>query len=314
MTRKKTEKTNNVQTIFLKKEIWRHRELYFFLLPGFIALIIFSYGPMYGIVNAFQDVKFGKGYGMNDWVGLYHFKRFFSSTWFGTIMVNTMSVSILQQILSWPVPIVIALLLHNCTKKGIKKTAQMTSYLPHLLSTVVVVSIINVFCAGDYGLINILLRSVGLERINFFGEPGWVYPMYIISSIWKDAGYSAVVYLGALSSVDEELMEASRIDGASKLQGIWYIQIPCIVPTVVTMFIMSMGNLFAMGADKMLLLQTDLNLSASEIISTYVYKTGVMQTQYGFSAAVGLFQNVINVTLLLIVNWICKKKLDTSII
>ena len=314
MTRKKTEKTNNVQTRFLKKEIWRHRELYFFLLPGFIALIIFSYGPMYGIVNAFQDVKFGRGYGMNDWVGLYHFKRFFSSTWFETIMVNTVSVSFLRQLFTWPIPIVVALLLHNCTNTGIKKTAQMTSYLPHLLSTVVVVSIINVFCAGDYGLINIILRSAGMERINFFGEPGWVYPLYIISDIWKDSGYSAVIYMGALSSVDEELMEASKIDGANKLQSIWYIQLPCIVPTVVTMFIMSMGNLFAMGADKMLLLQTSLNLSASEIISTYVYKTGIMQTQYGFSAAVGLFQNVINVTLLLVVNWICKKKLDTSII
>ena len=314
MTKKKTEKTSTVQTRFLKKEIWRHRELYFFLLPGFIALLIFSYGPMYGIVTAFQDVKFGRGYGMNEWVGLYHFKRFFNSTWFETIMVNTMSVSFLRLIFTWPLPIIMALLLHNCTSKGIKKTAQMTSYLPHLLSTVVVVSIINLFCAGDFGLINIVLRNAGMERISFFGEPGLVYPLYIISDIWKETGYSAVVYMGALSSVDEELMEASKIDGASKLQSIWHIQIPCIIPTIVTMFIMSMGNLFAMGADKMLLLQTDLNISASEIISTYVYKVGIMQSQYGFSAAVGLFQNVINVTMLLTVNWICKKKLDTSII
>lgn len=314
MTRKRTKQQGNVQTRFLKKEIWRHRELYFFLLPGLIALIIFSYGPMYGLVNAFQNVKFGKGYGMNDWVGFYHFKRFFNSTWFKPVLINTISISFLKNIVTWPVPIIVALLLHNCTSTGIKKTAQMTSYLPHLLSTVVVVSIINVFCAGDYGLINILLRSSGLERINFFGEPGWVYPLYIISDIWKDSGYSAVIYLGALSSVDEELMEASKIDGANKLQSIWHIQLPCIIPTIVTMFIMSVGNLFAMGADKMLLLQTDLNLSASEIISTYVYKVGIVQTQYGFSAAVGLFQNVINVTLLLTVNWICKKKLDTSII
>lgn len=314
MTRKKSETTSNMQTRFLRKEIWRHRELYLFLLPGLTALIIFSYGPMYGIVNAFQNVKFGKGYGMNEWVGLYHFKRFFNSTWFETIIVNTVSVSLLRELFSWPIPIILALLLHNCTKPGIKKVAQMTSYLPHLLSTVVVVSIINVFCAGDYGLINIFLSNAGLKKINFFGEPGWVYPMYIISDIWKGAGYSAVIYLGALSSVDEELIEASRIDGANKLKSIWHIQLPCILPTVVTMLIMSMGNLFAMGADKMLLLQTSLNLSASEIISTYVYKTGIIQTQYGFSAAVGLFQNVINVTLLLAVNWICKKKLDTSII
>lgn len=314
MTRKKSEKTSNVQTRFLRKEIWRHRELYLFILPGFVALLIFSYGPMYGIVTAFQDVKFGRGYGMNDWVGLYHFKRFFNSTWFGTVMKNSISVSFLLHFLQLPLEVALALMLHNCNKTVLKKTAQMTSYLPHLLSTVVVVSIINVFCAGDYGLINILLQNAGHSRISFFGSPGWVYPLYLISDIWKQTGYGAVVYMGALSSVDEELMEASRIDGASRLQGIWYIQIPSILPTIVTMLIMGMGQLFAMGADKMLLLQTDLNLSASEIISTYVYKVGIMQSQYGFSAAVGLFQNIINVTLLLTVNWISKKKLDTSII
>lgn len=305
---------NKVKHSLLRKEIWRHRELYVFLIPAVVATILFSYVPMYGIVLAFQDVKIGNPFAQNEWIGLYHFKRFFNGAWIKTLLTNTATISILQNVLTWPFPLMLALLLHNSTIKSLKKTAQTFSYLPHLLSTVVVVSIINVFCAGDYGLINILLKNNGMDRINFFGEPGWVYPLYVISGVWQSTGYGAIVYLGALSSVDEELMEAARIDGASKLQTIWHIQLPCILPTVVTMLILNMGNMFAVGADKMLLLQTDLNLSASEIISTYVYKTGFSGMQYGFSTAVGLFQNAINLAMLFIVNAISKKAFDTSVV
>lgn len=298
----------------LRKEVWRHRALYLFLLPGLFALLLFEYGPMYGLVTAFQEVKFGRPYGMNDWVGFDNFKRLFNSPWFETILKNTISVSFLSTLFAWPVPLALALLLHNSTSPRLKKISQMATYLPYLLSTVVVVSIINIFFAGDYGLINILLKNMGMEKISFFGEPEWVYPLFVGSSVWKNAGFNAVIYMGALSSVDEQQMEAARIDGATKLQSMWHIQLPTILPTVVTMFILNIGSIFSVGAEKMLLLQTDLNLSASEIISTYVYKVGIMQTQYGFSAAVGMFQNVVNITLLLIMNWICKKKTGTSII
>ena len=298
----------------LRKEIWRHRELYLFLVPALIALIIFSYVPMYGIVIAFQDVKFGSPYGQNEWIGLHHFKRFFESAWIGRILKNTATVSIAHSLFTWPLPIVLALLLHNSSNKFIKKTAQTFSYLPHLLSTVIVVSIINVFCAGDYGLINIFLRNAGMDRISFFGEPIWVVPLYVISAVWQHMGYEAIVYLGALSAVDEELMEAAKIDGAGKLKCIWYIQLPLIMSTVTTMLILNMGGMFSVGADKMLLLQTDLNISASEIISTYVYKTGVVGMQYGFSAAVGLFQNIINLIMLLSVNKLSKKLSGSSVI
>ena len=298
----------------LRKSIWQHRELYVFMLPALVVLIIFSYVPMYGIVMAFQDVKIGNPFGQNEWIGWYHFERFFNGAWVGTLLKNTASIAFLQNILTWPFPLILALLLHNCRIKPLKKTAQTFSYLPHLLSTVVVVSIINVFCAGDYGLINILLRANGMDRISFFGKPEWVYPLYIISSVWQSTGYGAIVYLGALSSVDEELVEAAKIDGASKLKTIWHIQLPCILPTVVTMLILNMGNLFAVGADKMLLLQTDLNLSASEIVSTYVYKVGFSGMQYGFSTAVGLFQNVINLAMLFIVNAISKKVSGSSVV
>ena len=305
---------NHAKRSPLRKAINEHRVLYLFLLPAVMATIIFSYVPMYGIVMAFQDVKIGNPFGQNEFIGLYHFRRFFNGAWVKTILLNTLQISILQNVLTWPFPIILALMLHNSTNKTLKKISQSFSYLPHLLSTVVVISIINVFCAGDYGLINIMLKSNGMDKINFFGKPEWVYPLYVISGIWQSTGYSAIVYLGALSSVDEELIEASKIDGASKLQSIWHIQLPCILPTLVTMLILNMGNMFAVGADKMLLLQTDLNLQASEIISTYVYKVGFSGMQYGFSTAIGLFQNVVNLTMLFIFNAISKKAFDSSVL
>lgn len=296
-----------------RKEIWKHRELYVFLLPALIALIVFSYIPMYGVLMAFQDVKIGHAFSLGNWVGFKHFIRFFNGGWFGTTIKNTVLLSLANNFLCWPFPIALALLMHNCTNGKVRKLSQTATYLPHLLSIVIIVSILNVFCSGESGLINILLRSMGMDRINFFGSPKWVIPLYVISGLWADTGYSAIVYLAALSSVDEQLIESAMIDGAGKLRRIWNIQLPTIAPTVVTMLILNMGKLFAVGADKMLLLQTDLNLSASEIIATYVYKTGFGGAQYGFSTAVGLFQNVINLILLLIVNAVSKKLSDISI-
>ena len=296
-----------------RKEIWRHRELYIFMIPALIVLFIFSYVPMYGVIMAFQQVKFGVPIWENQWVGLYNFKRFFNSAWFGTTIKNTVVISLLQNVLLWPAPLLLALLLHNSSSKKVSKFVQNFTYLPHLLSTVIVVSILNLFCAGETGLINILLDNMGHDRINFFGEKAWVYPLYIISGIWQSTGYEAIVFLGSLSAVDESLEEAAMIDGAGKLKRIWYIQLPCILPTVITMLILNMGKLFAMGADKMLLLQTDMNLEASEVIATYVYKTGFGSAQYGFSTAVGLFQNIINLIMLFLVNKVSKKLTDISI-
>lgn len=298
----------------LQREMWKQRELYLMILPALVALIVFSYIPMYGMLMAFQDVKLGNPIWQNEWVGLRHFIRFFNGPWFWTTIRNTFMICLLNNVLSWPLPLLLALLLHNCTNERIKKFTQNATYIPYLLSLVLVVSIINLFCSGETGLINILLQKIGRSRINFFGDPDWVRPLYVISSIWQGTGYSAIIYVAALSGVDSSLEEAAMIDGAGKLQRIWHIQLPCILPTVITMFIMNMGQAFALGADKMLLLQTDLNLSKSEIISTYVYKTGFISTQYGFSTAVGLFESLINIALLLFVNWICKKRTDISVI
>ena len=298
----------------LYKEMWIHRELYFFILPAFVALIVFSYVPMYGVLMGFQDVKIGNPILQNEWVGLKHFVRFFKGAWFSDIMKNTVVTSLTCQLATWGVSVFLALLLHNTNSPRLKKTSQTLSYIPHLMSTVVVVSIINVFCAGDSGLINILLRNLGLDTINFFGSRQWVLPLYLISEIWVSCGYGAIIYLGTLNSIDEEIMEAAKIDGAGKLKRIRYIQLLLLTSTMAVMLIMKMGNVMTLGAEKMLLLQTDLNIRSSEVISTYVYKTGVAGGQFGFATAVGVFQSVTNLILVLLTNWVCKKLTDTSII
>ena len=310
----KTAVDNAVNKRKLKREVWRHRELYLLMVPALIGLIVFHYVPMYGTLMAFQDVRLGNAIWENEWVGLKHFIRFFNGAWFGTTIKNTLAICILNNILCWPFPLLLALLLHNSSNQRIKKITQSATYIPYLLSLVLVVSIINLFCAGETGLINIILKNFGHERINFFGDPDWVWPLYVISSIWKQTGYGAIVYIAALSGVDAALEEAAMIDGAGKLQRIWHIQLPTILPSVVTMLIMNMGQAFSIGADKMLLLQTDLNLAKSEIISTYVYKTGFLNTQYGFSTAVGVFQSITNLVVLLIVNKIAKKVTDISVV
>lgn len=297
----------------LKKEIWRHRELYLFLLPAIVFKFIFHYIPIYGVGMAFQDVKIGDAFGQSAWIGLYHFKRFFSSHWFPILMKNTLSISFLTNVLTWPFPLILALLLHNSSNKRLSKVVQNVTYLPYLLSVVIIVSILNVFC-GDTGIINILLKNAGLQKINFFGDPDWVYPFHVILGVWKGTGYGAIIFLSALSGVDEEMIEAAKIDGAGKLRVIWNIQLPMILPTIITLLILNLGSSFNVGVDQALLLQTDLNLRSSEVISTYVYKTGVSSMQYGFSTAVGLFQTLVNFILMLTVNMISKKTTDMSII
>ncbi|MBQ8358907.1 MAG: sugar ABC transporter permease [Oscillospiraceae bacterium] len=297
------------------KDLWRDKVLYLFLLPAIVLVFVFSYIPMYGVLTAFQDVRIGDSFGTSEWMGLYHFQRFFNGIWVNIILKNTITIAGTSYIFALPSAIGLALLLHNATNARIKKLAQSITYIPHLLSTVVVIAILRLFVDREGGLINILLTKVfHMQNYDFFAEPDAFLPMYIVSGIWANVGSNAVVYIGALASVEEEMVEAARIDGASKLQIIWHIQLPSIRNTIVTMLIINCGSLVSVGADKVLLMQTDLNLEASEVISTYVYKAGVGSSQYGFSSAVGLFQNLINVTMMLVVNFISDKLADTSII
>lgn len=296
---------------------WRRalemRELYLFLLPALIVVLLFRYGPMYGVQIAFKDVRIGQAISQGKWAGLKHFQRFFNGAYAWPTIRNTLIVSFFNNFLTWPLPIVLALLMHNCVSLRVRRLAQTATYLPYLLSVVIVVSILTIFCGGESGLINVFRRKLGLPMIAFFGEEGFVVPLYVLTGIWQTCGYAAVVYLAALSAVDNELLEAARIDGATKLQCIWHIDLPTIRPTIVILFVMSMGRLFDIGTDKMLLMQTDLNLGASEILTTYVYKTGVVNAQYGFATAVSLFSNLVNLALLLSMNALVKRLGESSL-
>ncbi len=305
------------QTLLTKRQrkwlnVWRHREFYLFLLPAVLLTFIFHYIPMYGVLIAFKNTKIGQGFG-GAWVGLEHFKRFFTIGQFSKLMRNTLYLNIWVLVCSVPIPIVLALMLHNAPSKRLKKVSQTATYLPYLVSMVIVVSILNIFCNGEFGMINIIRRRQGLETISFFGEPKYFVPLYVISAIWQSCGYNAIVYLAALTAIDDSVVEASVIDGASKLQRIWHIDLKLILPTVVTMMLLKVGQIMALSSvDKVLLMQTDLNRSVSDTLGTYVYETGMIQAQYSFSTAVGIFNSVANLIILFISNWISKVVTKTS--
>ena len=289
---------------------WR---LWVLLLPAFICLILFKYVPMYGVSIAFKDVHIGQSFLEGQWVGFKHFQRLFSSDIFKIIMKNTLSIAIIKNFVLWVLPILFALIVHNCRGKRLRKFTQTVSYMPHLVSTVVVVCIIDVFCNYESGLINIFSQQLGMKAIDFAGEGKWFLPMFFTSEVWASLGSEAVIYIAALSSVDTQLIEAARMDGANKIQRIWHVDIPAILPTIVLVQIMNVGRFMSVGYEKALLLQNDLNLEATEIIGTYVYKTGLQSMQYSFSAAVSLFNNVIGLILVLVANFCAKKFTDSSL-
>lgn len=298
---------------WLARNIRRNWQLYLFLLPAMTAIFVFNYIPIYGLQLAFKDLFPGRPISEAAWVGLAHYRRFFSSLWFEPVIRNTIVISLVTRILEWPFPIVLALLMHNCIRPKLKQLTQTVTFLPYLISVVVTVSIMQLLLSPTTGIVNIVLMQMGREPVYFFGAEKWVLPMYFLSEIWQYTGFGAIVYYAALSSIDEQLIEAATMDGCTKFGRIWRIELPCIMPTVITMLILRLGKIFQMGPEKLLLMQTPLNMESSEVIATYIYKMGIVEGQLGFSTAIGLLNNVINFTILVIVNHISKKYTDTSI-
>ena len=297
----------------LRRDIWRSRELYMFLIPGLILTFIFNYVPMYGIQIAWKQLRIGESMTGGTWVGWKNFERFFSSSRFGDIMVNTLALNLCLLFINTPFAIGMALLMHNSNSKRLKGWTQTTTYLPNMMSMVIVVQLMSLFTNPSSGLINILRKSMGMSAINF-GYEEWFIPMYIISAIWQSAGYSSILYLSALSAIDQSIVEAARIDGASKLQRMWHIDLKLIVPTIATMMILNFGKILtAASMEKVLLMQTPVNMGASEILSTYTYQIGVVSSQYGFGAATGLFNSAVNIAMLLVANFVSKKVAKTSL-
>ncbi len=300
--------TNNICNNFK-----RNYELYLLSLPALIYFIIFQYGPMYGVQIAFKNFMASQGIWGSPWVGFEHFQRFFRGYHFWRLIGNTLGISAYELILGFPAPIILALLLNEVRHKRFKRTVQMVSYAPHFISTVVMVGILSVFLSPNTGLVNQLLKGFGLDPVHFLSKPEWFKTTYVFSGIWQSMGWGSVIYFAALSGIDPQLHEAAIVDGATKVQRIYHIDIPGIMPTAIILLILNVGRIMSVGFEKVFLMQNPLNMRSSDVISTYVYRVGLLGAEYSFASAVGLFNAVINFTILITVNWIAKRVSETSL-
>jgi putative aldouronate transport system permease protein len=287
-------------------------QLYLLVLPALLYFLVFHYYPMYGLQIAFKNYRAIDGIWGSPWVGLLQFERFFNSFYFWTVIQNTFLIN-LYQLALFPVSVIVALSINELRDGVFKRVTQTLTYAPHFISVVVMVGILIAFLHPVTGIINIIVQALGGQPISFMTEPGWFKTIYVFSGEWQNLGWGAIIYLAALASVDPQLHEAAIMDGATRMQRIWHINLPSILPTIVILLILQMGNFMALGFEKIYLMQNPLNLSSSEVIQTYVYKTGLLQAQYSFSAAVGLFNSVINFIILISFNRLAKRVSGTGL-
>ena len=299
----------------LWRRIARNWGLYLLLLPALTLLICFTYKPMYGVLIAFKEYKPVKGILGSAWADPWYkyFKKFFDSFQFKTTIRNTLVITLYSMLVMFPLPIVLALGVNQLKNRTYRKIFQTVTYMPHFISTVVMVGLLTLLLSPGSGLLGAICGMLGIEAPNFLGQPSAFKHLYVWSDVWQHVGWDSIIYIAALSSVDPSLYEAATVDGATNLQKIKYVDIPMLVPTAVIMLIMRFGSLMSLGFEKVYLMQNDLNLTASEVISTYVYKIGIINVQYSYLAAINLFSTVINFILLVLVNQISKKVSDNSL-
>ncbi len=269
--------------------------------------VVFHYIPMYGIVIAFKNFRAIDGIFGSKWVGLKHCRRFFASSQFWPLIQNTLTLSFMQLLLGFPIPIILAIMLNQTRSRKFRKFVQSIVYCPHFISIVVLSSMLYIFLSPRNGIVNTAIKFFGGQSIFFLGEPALFKWVFVFSGVWQNAGWSAIIYIAALAGISPDLYEAAEVDGANKWQRIWHIDLPGILPTVVMMFIMEVGKVMNLGFQKAYLMQNAQNLSASEIISTYIYKIGLINAQYSYSAAINLFNNLVNIILLVSMNALAKK-------
>ncbi|WP_213578699.1 ABC transporter permease [Paenibacillus lautus] len=295
------------------KRMLNHWPLYILILPPIIYIAIFNYVPMYGVLLAFKQYLPLEGIIGSPWVGFSHFEQFFSSPSSWRIIKNTILISIYSLVAGFPLPILLAVALNEVRIKWFKKTVQMLTYAPYFISSVVLVGIVMQILDPRIGLINQFIQLFGGESINFMGDPQSFRSIYVWMGIWQGTGYGAIIYLAALAGVSKDLQEACIIDGASKMRRIWHVDLPSIRPTIVILLVLNVGGIMSVGFETIYLMQNNLNLSVSEIISTYVYKVGLINSNYGFSTAIGLFNSVINLILLITANFTARKLTDSGL-
>jgi putative aldouronate transport system permease protein len=308
------ERKDRLQKIIAWRKSFRStRQLYAMLVIPLVFLIVFHYLPMYGVQIAFRDFKVTKGILGSDWVGLKYIMKLLRTPILLKLIMNTVKVNVYSLLFGFPAPIILALALNYMSSRRYMKCVQTVSFMPHFISAIVIVGIMKQMFNTSYGVVNQVIEALGFSKIDFMGLPQYFYQMYVGSGIWQQVGWNAIIYIAALSAVDPSLHESAILDGASKLKRMWYIDLPTIRPTIVILLIMSFGSFFHTGFEKIFVMQTDLNLSVSETLDTYVYKLGIQQASYSFAAAVGLFQSLVGFVLLICVNAVCRRLNDTSL-
>lgn len=293
-------------------EMYKFRHIYIILLPVILFYIIFCYLPMFGVVIAFQNYSVTKGVFGSTFVGLENFINFLSDTNFWRLIKNTVSISLLQLLFSFPAPIIFALMLNEVRNDRFKRIVQTVTYMPHFISVVVVASLVLTFVSSD-GAINMLRVLFGQEKISFMTKPQYFYPIYVISDIWQHLGWNSIIYISALASIDQGLYEAAKIDGAGRWKQLLHVTMPGILPTIIVMLIMRIGQILNVGFEKIMLLYNPTIYSTADVVSTYVYRRGILDGAYSYSAAVGFFNSVVNLLLLVSANFISKKTTETAL-
>ncbi|GHT74676.1 sugar ABC transporter permease [Spirochaetia bacterium] len=288
-------------------------QLYLMMLLPMAVIIIFSYGPMFGVQIAFKEFRARDGIWGSPWIGFIHFKNFFNSYQFSRLITNTLGISLYGLLAGFPIPIILAILINESTHDRFKKGVQLITFAPHFISTVVMTSLILMVLSVYGGPVNNFIAALGGDRVDFMAKPEFFKSIYVWSGVWQNMGYSSVIYIAALSAIDPALYEAATIDGANKFQKILNIDLPGIAPTIVILLILNSGQIMNVGYEKILLMQNGLNMASSDVISTYVYRMGLENAQYSFSAAVGLFNSAVNTVLLLLVNQAARKLGETSL-
>jgi putative aldouronate transport system permease protein len=291
----------------------RYWQLYALVLPAFVFVVIFNYWPLYGIQIAFKDFNAGLGFVGSKWVGFEHFIRFFQIPTFWTLIKNTVGISVYGLVAGFPIPIILAFMINEVRSRRFKKSVQMITYAPYFLSTIVTCGLLLLFLKKDTGVINAIVVALGGEAKDYIAQSKYFWSLYVWSDIWKGMGWGTIIYLAALSTVDQEIVEAAVIDGVNRIQKIFYVDWPVIVPTVIILLILSFGSLVGIGYEKILLLQTPLNMDASDVLSTYTYRQGILGGQYDYTTAIGLLNSLVNGFLLLGVNYIARKTSETSL-
>lgn len=291
----------------------KYWDLYLMLLLPVAWYLVFTYAPMYGIQIAFRDYMPSQGFLGSKWVGLKHFMRFFDSFYFTRVLRNTLSINFYSLLLGFPIPIIFALLLNELKSIRYKNIVQNITYLPHFLSTVVIVSILQMLLSPDNGVVNHFLQAIGQPTQDFMINPGYFQHIFVWSGIWENMGWDAIMYIAALAGVDTALYEAATIDGASRWQKIRFISLPSIMSTIIIMLLLRCGSIMNIGYEKILLMQNSLNMETSDVISTFVYRNGILGAEYSFASAVGLFNSLCNFALLLVANQAAKRLGNTSL-